>query len=265
MYGVCGIVVIEIIWGVILSIDIHKNMLYKIAHFLRDQMPWLWNLVDVMNSMLFRMRYGKELDHIEIEICNKCDLTNLRYGNYYVVPIREVATEELVEFFAAQPVEAYVFFRPHGFDAQSIMKLQRNRAFLAYVLRDVENGKIAGYCFNRSFFNGKGFRGRMVDIEYRGNGLGTMMNRLLNKVGFGIGLRLFETVSKDNVASYRSAISASSFRIIEELPHNELYLEIINDMKHNNINTNLIGGGKSHVVILQPLFVANNTQERRAA
>lgn len=33
--------------------------------------------------------------------------------------------------------------------------------------------------------------------------LGTMMNRLLNEVGFGIGLRLFETVSCDNVVSQR--------------------------------------------------------------
>lgn len=57
--------------------------------------------------------------------------------------------------------------------------------------------------------------------------LGTMMNRLLNEVGFGIGLRLFETVSRDNVASYRSALSASRVRLVEELPHNEFYLEIM--------------------------------------
>uniref|UniRef100_UPI004029A5EE hypothetical protein n=1 Tax=Prevotella sp. TaxID=59823 RepID=UPI004029A5EE len=57
--------------------------------------------------------------------------------------------------------------------------------------------------------------------------LGTMMNRLLNEVGFGIGLRLFETVSRDNVASYRSALSASRVRLVEELPHNEIYLEIM--------------------------------------
>lgn len=57
--------------------------------------------------------------------------------------------------------------------------------------------------------------------------LGTMMNRLLNEVGFGIGLRLFETVSCDNVASYRSALSASRVRLVEELPHNEIYLEIM--------------------------------------
>ena len=57
--------------------------------------------------------------------------------------------------------------------------------------------------------------------------LGTMMNRLLNEVGIGIGLRLFETVSRDNVASYRSALSASRVRLVEELPHNEIYLEIM--------------------------------------
>ena len=57
--------------------------------------------------------------------------------------------------------------------------------------------------------------------------LGTRMNRLLNEVCFGIGLRLFETVSRDNVASYRSALSASRVRLVEELPHNEIYLEIM--------------------------------------
>ena len=57
------------------------------------------------------------------------------------------------------------------------------------------------------------------------------MNNLLNEVGFGIGLRLFETVSKDNVASYRSALSASDVRVVKEMPINELYLEIIHDQE----------------------------------
>ena len=53
------------------------------------------------------------------------------------------------------------------------------------------------------------------------------MNKILNEVGFGIGLRLFETVSKDNVASYKSALSASNVRVVKEMDNNELYLEII--------------------------------------
>ena len=53
------------------------------------------------------------------------------------------------------------------------------------------------------------------------------MNIMLNEVGFGIGLRLFETVSKDNVASYRSALSASNVKVVKEMERNELYLEIL--------------------------------------
>ena len=83
----------------------------------------------------------------------------------------------------------------------------------------------------------------MVDIEYRGRGLGTMMNHLLNTIGFGIGLRLFETVSKNNKASYRSTISSSNYKILKELPENEVYLEILNNMKHNDKHAPTLTGG----------------------
>ena len=181
-------------------------------------MGWLWNLIEWLNSMLFSWRFGKRLRGFRF--------TSVPEG-YDIVKMSDVPTEQLVSFFEHQPEDAFTFFHPHGFDAKSISWLQGNRAFLAYVLKDTTNGQIAGYCFNRSFFHGVGYRGRMVDIGYRGKGLGTAMNKMLNEVGFGIGLRLFETVSKDNVASYRSAMSASNVRVVKELPENELYLEIV--------------------------------------
>lgn len=200
-------------------------MLYSIAHFLKDKLPWIWNLIDVLNSWLFSLRFCGKLKAVEPEVLE-------RYGKEYsmrIVPMREVSTEELVVFFAAQPEEAFTFFKPHGFDDKSIWKLQKNRSFLAYILMD--GSAIAGYCFIRSFFMGKGFRGRMVGIDYRSRGLGTLMNRLMNDVGFGIGLCLFETVSKKNVASYRSALSASDIKVVEEMEDDELYLEIIDSNK----------------------------------
>lgn len=193
-------------------------MLYKIAHLLRDKLSWLWNLIELLNSWLFSLRYGKMVKSFMF--------TTVPEG-YEVVPMRNVATEEMVAFFERQPEEAFEFFHPHGFDCKSIRRLQKNKAFLAYVLLEKTSGQIAGYCFNRSFFHGKGFRGRMVDVDYRGKGLGTAMNKMLNEVGFGIGLRLFETVSKDNVASYRSAKSASNVQVVKEMPDNELFLEIL--------------------------------------
>lgn len=193
-------------------------MLYKIAHILRDKFSWLWYIIEWMNGVAFLMRYGKRL--------KKFTFTTAPEG-YDILPLKEVSTEALVAFFKHQPEEAFTYFRPHGFDEESIKRLQKNRAFLGYVLKDKLNGEIAGYCFNRCFFHGQGFRGRMVDISYRGKGLGTAMNKMLNEVGFGIGLRLFESVSKDNVASYKSALSASNVKVVKELPHNELYLEIV--------------------------------------
>ena len=197
-------------------------MLYAIAHFLRDRLPFIWDLIDLLNSWIFGLRYGSKLRMIE-------SITLEKYGkecNMKIAPMRELQAEKLEKFFAAQPEEAYEFFKPHGFDAKSIKKIQSLNSFLAYILLDGED--VAGYCFIRSFFHGKGFRGRMVGISHRGRGLGTLMNRMINDVGFSIGLRLFETVSKRNIASYRSAMSASNVKVLEEMEDDELYLEIIN-------------------------------------
>ena len=195
-------------------------MLYKLAHILKDKLPFIWTFIEKVNEWLFLLRYGRKIKH---------NISISPIAGYDVKELRDIPTLKMVEFFEHQPAEAYTYFQPHPFDAKTIKHLQKNRSYLAYVLMDRENGSIAGYCFNRCFFMGKGFRGRMVDIDNRGKGLGTAMNKILNEVGFGIGLRLFESVSKDNVASYRSALSASKVRVVEELPHNELYLEILPD------------------------------------
>ena len=193
-------------------------MLYELAHTVKDKLPFIWNAIEKVNEWLFVIRYGRRVKSLNIKGVPEA---------YRLVAMKDVATEKIVAFFERQPEEAFTYFNPHGFDSKSVKRLQKNRSYLGYLLIDKSNEEIAGYCFNRCFFQGKGFRGRMVDINYRGKGLGTAMNKILNEVGFGIGLRLYETVSKENVASYRSALSASNVRVVKELPHNELYLEIV--------------------------------------
>ncbi len=193
---------------------------YVIAHAIKDKFPFVWKAIEKVNEWLFGMRYGRIMKKITISCIP---------DGYNLMNMREVPTVKIVEFFEHQPLEAFTFFKPHKFDFKSIKRLQKNKSYLAYLLLDKSNNEIAGYCFNRCFFQGKGFRGRMVDINYRGKGLGTAMNRILNEVGFGIGLRLFETVSKDNTASYKSALAASKVIILKKMPNNELYLEILPD------------------------------------
>ena len=112
-------------------------MLYKIAHIIRDKFCWLWDIIEYLNSFLFNIRYGKKLENI--------DFKNIPEG-YEVTPINAIKTKRMVEFFACQPEDAFKFFHPHGFDEKSIKKLQKNKAFLGYVLLDKLNNKIAGYC-----------------------------------------------------------------------------------------------------------------------
>lgn len=198
-------------------------MLYKIAHILRDKMPWLWNLVDITNSYLFSVRYGRKLKVIETNVLKKYS----SQMGYNICRLRDVDASQITDFFTKQPAEAFTYFRPHGFDVKSIKALQRNKSFLGYLLIDEGTNGIAGYCFNRCFFHGKGFRGTIVDINSRGKGIGTSMKKMLNEIGFGIGLRLFTTISKDNVASYRSALSASNVKVVKEMEGNEVFLEIL--------------------------------------
>lgn len=194
-------------------------MLYQLAHILRDDFPWLWNGVDTINGWLFALRYGNKSEEI-VRQCNH-DIS------YQIVPLRDCPADDVLAFFEHQPEEAFRFFHPHGFDTKSIERLKRNRAFLAYMLKDGDT--IVGYFFLRSFFWGKCFRGRMVDIDWRGKGIGTLMNRVMNRIGFGLGMRIYETVSKDNIASYKSAVAASQCKIIKEMDNNDLYIEVINE------------------------------------
>ena len=193
-------------------------MLYQLAHWLKDKLPLIWDTIEKMNERLFVLRYGRKMKSIHVTCVPE---------RFELVALEDVDVGRISDFFVHQPKDAFIFFKPHGFDSKSIKKLQKNKSYLAYLLIDKVNGQIAGYCFNRCFFQGKGFRGRMVDIDYRGKGLGTAMNKILNEVGFGIGLRLFETVSKDNVASYKSSLSASNVKVVKEMENNELFLEIL--------------------------------------
>ena len=83
-------------------------MLYALAHILRDKLSWLWLLIEKLNSCLFYIRYGKKLKNFSFKE---------KPNGYEIIPMREVPTEEIVNFFCHQPEEAFKFFHPHGFDA----------------------------------------------------------------------------------------------------------------------------------------------------
>lgn len=190
--------------------------LYQIAHALKDKVPFLWNAIEKLNGRLFILRYGKKLKKVQV-----LDVPN----GYSLVKLKDVSSARIEEFFQHQPIEAYTYFHPHEFDQKSIERLQKNPAYIAYLLLDISEDKIVGYCFIRAYFMGKGFRGRMVDIDYRGQGVGKILSRVLNDVGFGIGLRMFTSISPKNYASLNSVRALADITIISTLENGYYYIE----------------------------------------
>lgn len=190
--------------------------MYKLAHFLRDHLPFIWDFVDRVNGVLFAWRYGRKMKALP-------GMLAAAAGEYIIVEMSSIQATELEGFFAVQPMESFKFFKPHGFDAKSLRKLQRNRAFLAYIVKDGDSP--VGYFFLRSFFFGKAYLGKMVDHSHQGKGIGKMMCLCAMDIASTIGLRMFETISKDNLSSLYSTQNVLVTRIVKEMPDNYLMIE----------------------------------------
>ena len=190
--------------------------MYKLAHYLRDHLPFIWDFVDWVNGVLFTWLYGRKMKALP-------GLLEAVAGEYQIVEMSSIQATDLEKFFAAQPEESFKFFKPHGFDAQSLRKLQRNRAFLAYIVK-YDNSPV-GYFFLRSFFFGKAYLGKMVDHDHQGKGIGKMMCLCAMDIASTLGLRMFETISKDNLSSLYSTQNVLETRIVEEMPDNYLMIE----------------------------------------
>ena len=180
--------------------------MYRLAHFLRDHLPFIWDFVDWMNGALFTWRYGRKMKALP-------EMLEALSWEYKIVELSSIQSTDLEMFFASQPEESFKFFKPHGFDDRSIRKLQRN------------GDSPIGYFFLRSFFFGKAYLGKMVDYAHQGKGIGKMMCLCAIDIASTLGLRMFETISKDNLSSLYSTQKVLETRIVEEMPDNYLMIE----------------------------------------
>lgn len=202
-------------------------MLYKIAHLLRDYCGWIWELAEGVNSFAFGIRYSAQLKKVS-QVLEKNSTDNVRLR----VAVVEDA-EALSAFFAKQPEEDFTFFRPHGFDAKSLKVLLKRTSFMMFVAEtlkpaetlDSSETPIVGYFFLRSFVHGQSYLGKMVDHEHQGQGIGKQMCKAAMDVALTLGIRMFESINKDNMASMRSTGAVLKQVVLQELEHGDLLIE----------------------------------------
>ena len=192
-------------------------MLYELAHLIKDKCSFLWDAVEWGNASLFALLYKDKLRGLP-EVLDKMSNDAIT-----VRATQEKDVEKLVAFFAEQPESAFEFFNPHSFDKTSVFKVLNNKAFQTFVVTEGEN--IVGYFFLRSFVNGKCFRGRMADHKSRGKGIGKLMAKAIEEIAIFEGLRMFASISSENLASLNSAKAVSDVRIIKTLENGYYYIE----------------------------------------
>ena len=192
-------------------------MLYELAHYIKDKCSFLWDAVEWGNTSLFALRYREKLKGVPqiLEGIN---------NNTFTIRITEESDAQKLEvFFAEQPESAFQFFKPHGFDEKSVLKVLKNKAFMTFVV--TEKGEIVGYFFLRSFVNGKCFKGRMVDSRQRNRGIAKLMGKAINEIAMHLDLRIFTTISPDNYASLASTKAVNDIKIIRTLDNGYYYIE----------------------------------------
>ena len=180
--------------------------------------PWLWEIVEYFNGTSVRLFHGCKIDcAIDGALCSVD-------SEYAYKRLTKSHVEQLVQFISQQPAGFDTFFKPHGFTAKDFKRVLTNGTFI--LIGAFDNDKLIGYCFIRFFINKSAFRGKIVDKEYQGRGIAKQMGLIISKVASNAGFRVYATISKDNVASLKSAKYGSSIEVIKELPDNYLYVEI---------------------------------------
>jgi hypothetical protein len=90
-----------------------------------------------------------------------------------------------------------------------------------------EKDKLVGYFFLRCFWNRKCFVGRLIDYNYRGKGIGWIMNNIMYNVAWDSGFRCLSTISRNNKAVMTAHSRNPAMIILKELQNDYMLVEFV--------------------------------------
>ena len=188
--------------------------------YLKHHVPFIWNMVERVNGFLFRMLYRKRFLQAGDTVISGAVLPG-----YVVRRLDKNDLPELEQLLNRQSGKRMAFFKPHGFDMQSLKKVYANPAFL--MMGVFSGNRMAGYFFLRCFWNRKCFTGRLVDEQHEGMGIGRAMKNILYPIAWQMGFRCYSTISKNNHLVIRSHAGNASMRKVKDLGGDYMLVEFI--------------------------------------
>lgn len=197
----------------------------KILIFIKHHIDFLWKMIEGVNGLIFFMIYKSKLNKILPTMFDKNTLSPFYYRKLVLSD-----ADSLHNLIKMQNSSDLEYFHPHDFDIVSIRKQLKNCSFL--MMGAFHEEKMIGYFFLRFFINRQCFVGRLIAKEYRGKGIGTVMNDILYKTAWSMNFRCLSTISRDNIAVMRAHAKNPAYKVIKELNNNYMLVEFVKeDMK----------------------------------
>jgi hypothetical protein len=192
----------------------------KLLLYIKHHFGFFWGIIDRVNGMLFSWLFKSKFEGILTKVLQS------DHGNSYVYRRLELKDIKfLSDMILAQTPENVKYFNPHGFSIASLTAQNRKQAFLMMGVFDGD--KIVGYFFLRFFANKKCFVGRLIDINYRGKGIGEVMNNIMYQIAWQMNFRCLSTISRNNLAVMKAHAKNPTMIILKELANDYLLVEFV--------------------------------------
>ena len=195
-------------------------LMIRVFLSIKHRMPFIWRGIDALNAVVFRVLHGDRLEK-EAEGC----FAEFALPGYHFRELHESDLEHLASLVGRQKAGRLDYFKPHGFDRESLERVARNPSFLMFGV--FSGDLLVGYFFLRCFWNRKCFVGRLIDEPHERKGIGRVMNQILYNTAWRSRFRCLTTVSKNNALVMRSHANNPTFRILKELPNDYLFVEFV--------------------------------------
>lgn len=190
----------------------------KTLILIKHNFRFLWVIIEWGNDITFSLLFRTALRKVLPVVFEEYSLPPFTYRF-----LNESDADALFALINSQEEEDFNYFKPHKFDLVSIKKQFSKSAFLMMGAFDGE--KLVGYFFLRFFSNRKCFVGRLLDKEYRGRGIGNMMNTIMYEIAWRLEFRCLSTISRNNVAVIHAHKKNSHMTILKELNNDYLLVE----------------------------------------
>jgi len=184
----------------------------NILIFIKHNFSFLWNIIELFNSIVLRVMYGNKITNITAKFNNYYNIND----DYSVKMLNTNDLDQLVSFINTLDESSFKYFKPHKMDKESLTIVLKKDSMLKFGFYNQKH-ELVGYFILRMFFNKKCFIGRVVHPDFRGQGIAQEMAKILYCVSKEIGFNVYSTISKENVASLKSHDKVNKYTIEKEL------------------------------------------------